>query len=501
MDSIKKKSNEPSRLASNCAGAGRDPSMGKLVAFSATFLVAAIGVALGCSSTPTDPDAVTGPVTYYKDVAPILQEHCQNCHVPGGIAPFALTTYEGTKGYAGIMVGQTGSRLMPPWGAQETSDCTPRFGWQHDPRLSKKQINTLKAWSDQGVPAGNPNDAPPAIAPFAEGLSSKDIELAPKKPFAITDTSKDTFQCVVLDPGLTQETWVNGVAFIPGNKSIAHHAVIFLDPQRESLKKMGPDGSYPCFGDPGFQTAGLLGAWAPGSVARDYPVNVGMDLKPGTLIVAQMHYHPSVSDPSANQRPDPFKLQLRYSKAPPEYNLVFALIGNLANPVQAGTGLLMDPTDPNALSEFKIPAGSVGKTVTEQFVIPPSLMGNQIPHLSVYGIGVHMHWVGTQGTIRVKRALAYGEDPKEECLVGVPHWDFNWQRAYAYNQPDLTKLPGLSPFDTVTLKCTYDNSLGNPKVVQALKEQGLSQPKDVSLGETTLDEMCLGVYELIFKRL
>jgi hypothetical protein len=62
-------------------------------------------------------------------------------------------------------------------------------------------------------------------------------------------------------------------------------------------------------------------------------------------------------------------------------------------------------------------------------------------------------------------------------------------------------LPGLSPFDTITLKCTYDNSMGNSKVVQALKEQGLSAPKDVHLGETTLDEMCLGVYEILFKRL
>lgn len=475
--------------------------MKNLVVFGVAVSFAALGVIAGCSSSPpADPNAVTGPVTYYKDVAPILQDHCQQCHTDGGIAPFALTSYEKARDYAGIIVGQTGSRLMPPWGAQETSECTPRFGWKHDPRLSQRQINVLKAWSDQGTPAGNPSDAPPAAAPFSDALPNANVSLAPMKPFTITDTSKDTFQCVVLDPNLTQETWVNGIAFVPGNKAIAHHAVLFLDPNRESLKKMGPDGTYPCFGDPGFQTTGLLGAWAPGAGPRDYPSNIGMDLKPGTLIVAQMHYHPSVSDPSANTRPDDFKMQLRTTTTPPEYNLVFALIGNFANPIMGGTGLYSDPNDPNALSKFIIPAGSVGKTVTQQFVIPPSLNGNDIPHLNVYGVGVHMHWVGTQGVITVKRALAYNDDPKEECLVGVPHWDFNWQRAYAYDQPDLTKLPGLSPFDTITLKCTYDNSMGNPKVVQALKEQGLSAPKDVRLGETTLDEMCLGVYEIIFKR-
>jgi len=495
MEPIRKKNNPTVELASNCARAGEAYVHEKLFGFGG-----AIVAVVACSSTPADPNAVTGPVTYYKDVAPILQDHCQQCHSEGGIAPFALKTYEAAKTYAGMIVGQTGSKLMPPWGAQETSECTPRFGWQHDPRLTQRQINVLKAWSDQGTPAGNPADAPPPAAPFVDGIANPDIELAPQKPFTLTDTSKDTFQCVVLDPKITQETWVNGVAFVPGNKAIAHHAVLFLDPNRESLKKMGPDGTYPCFGDPGFQTAGLLGAWAPGAAPRDYPQNVGMDLKPGTLVVAQMHYHPSVSDPASNQKPDPFKLQLRYAKAAPEYNLVFALIGNFANPVQSGTGLLSNPNDPNSLSKFIIPANSVGKTVTQQFVIPPSLMGNTIPHLYVYGVGVHMHWVGTQGTIKVKRALNYGDDPKEECLIGVPRWDFNWQRAYAYDQPDLSKLPGLSPFDTITLKCTYDNSVNNPKVVEALKEQGLNQPKDVSLGETTLDEMCLGVYEILYKR-
>lgn len=464
-------------------------------ALSLSALAGALIAACSSSSSP----APIGPVTFYKDVLPILQQHCQQCHVDGGIAPFPLVTYEGVKAYAPLMVAQTSQRIMPPWGAQETPDCTPRFGWKHDARLSQREIDVLKAWQDQNEPAGDPNDAPPMPPPAAPGLPSFDVELKPDKPYTITDTSKDSFQCVVLDPKITQETWVNGVAFLPGNKQIAHHAVIFLDPQRESLKKMGPDGTYPCFGGAGLTQTALLGAWAPGVPARDYPSEVGLDIKPGTLVVVQMHYHPAVADPAANMRPDDFKLQLRYAKAPPAYNLVFALIGNFNNRVTVGTGLLYDGSDPDALPTFTIPANTKGKSVTMQFVVPPTLGGSPIPKLSLLGVGAHMHWVGTQATIKVRRATATVDQPESECLLSVPRWDFNWQRGYVYDAP-LDKLPTLSPFDTIDMKCTYDNTLGNPKVVQALKEQGLSQPKDVSLGETTLDEMCLGAYEVIFRR-
>lgn len=464
------------------------------------FCIPAIAAAVAaCSSSSSTTTPNVGPVTFYKDVLPILQQHCQGCHVEGGIAPFSLVTYENAKNYSTLIVAQTQQRLMPPWGAQETKDCTPRFKWQHDPRLTQHEIDVLTGWRDQKMPAGNPSDAPPMPAPVSEDLPNKEIELHPKTPFAITDTSKDTFQCVVLDPNITEDKWINGVGFLPGNKLIAHHAVLFIDPDRESLKKMGPDGTYPCFGGAGLQTTQLLGAWAPGVPARDYPAQVGLPVKPGTLVVAQMHYHPS-TDMQANKRGDDFKLQLRYTKAPPEYNLTFALIGNFANQsIAGGTGLFRDDTDPNALSQFMIPANSSGKTVTMRLVVPPMLNGQPLPKLQLLGVGAHMHWVGTSATIKVQRASVSPDQPENECLLSVPHWDFNWQRGYGYDVP-FDKLPTIGPFDKLDMKCTYENTLSNQKVVKALKDQGLEQPKDVSLGETTLDEMCLGAYEIISKR-
>jgi hypothetical protein len=78
----------------------------------------------------------------------------------------------------------------------------------------------------------------------------------------------------------------------------------------------------------------------------------------------------------------------------------------------------------------------------------------------------------------------------ETCLLHTPKWDFNWQRIYEY---DALANEGVrvKAGDVVHIECTYDNTLDNPGVAEALAEVGLDQPIDVSQGEGTLDEMCL----------
>ncbi|MBI5609609.1 MAG: hypothetical protein HY902_12120, partial [Deltaproteobacteria bacterium] len=88
--------------------------------------------------------------------------------------------------------------------------------------------------------------------------------------------------------------------------------------------------------------------------------------------------------------------------------------------------------------------------------------------------------------------------PEKECLVETPQWDFDWQRIYVYDAP-IDQLPTLGAGDRLRMRCTYDNSMGNPAVVSALKDQGKSQPQDVWLGEQTLDEMCLAVVQILYK--
>jgi hypothetical protein len=99
--------------------------------------------------------------------------------------------------------------------------------------------------------------------------------------------------------------------------------------------------------------------------------------------------------------------------------------------------------------------------------------------------------------IGITRA-APGSEPADECLLQTPNWDFNWQRGYLYDVP-IEQAPSARAGDIINLRCTYDNSLNNSFVVEALEHQGLTEPRDVLLGEATLDEMCLGVFGIAEK--
>jgi hypothetical protein len=115
----------------------------------------------------------------------------------------------------------------------------------------------------------------------------------------------------------------------------------------------------------------------------------------------------------------------------------------------------------------------------------------------LWAVGTHMHYVGTDMRIGIARANP-GDEPAEECLLETPRWDFNWQRGYLYDAP-ISQAPTARAGDIFNLRCTYDNSTQNAFVSNALFEQGLTEPRDVVLGEQTLDEMCLGVFGMAQK--
>jgi hypothetical protein len=82
-------------------------------------------------------------------------------------------------------------------------------------------------------------------------------------------------------------------------------------------------------------------------------------------------------------------------------------------------------------------------------------------------------------------------------MIQTPRWDFNWQRVYNIDA-EVGSFPTVQGGDVITLRCTYDNSLANPFLVEALAEQDMSEPIDVTLGEASLDEMCLLIYGLAY---
>ncbi len=426
---------------------------------------------------------VIGP-TFHKDVEPILQKHCQTCHRSGGIAPFSLFTFKESRPMAGSMKDQTQRGLMPPWGAVTTSECTPPFGWKNDARLSPQELATLAAWVDNGTPEGDPKDAPGPLSFGSGSLPGVNAELAPATPY-VTGGDRDQFRCFVLDPKLTTTRYVNGTFVVPGNPKVVHHAVVFTDPKGESRSLVGADGTYDCPGGPRVTDAGVVAVWAPGALPVELPSNIGYPLAPSTLVVMQIHYHPGGAPAAA---PDTTKLQLRFVDQKPEYYLYTAGIGNFPGPMSGGDGLLPGPDDPASGPEFRIPANNKGHTESMQWTVPKTIPQG----VRLYGIMAHMHLVGVDMKVDLERA-----NGDKACLMQEPHWDFGWQRFYAYDAP-IDQLPPLAPGDKLHLRCTYDNTMGNAHLASELSAQHKTVG-DVLLGEQTTDEMCVTLPQLVVK--
>jgi len=438
--------------------------------------------------------AQTGGPTYTKDVLPILQGSCQKCHVAGGIAPFALTTYDDAKNMIGPIVEATRKRVMPPWGALDTNQCTPPRPWKEDMRLSDAELATLDAWKKAGTPEGTASDAPPPRAPDPSGLPGANFTAQPA-PYQLASSTTDAFRCFVIDPKLAATQYMTGAFFVPGNPTIVHHALLFSDPNRESLAKADANGQYDCPGGSGNAGASLLAAWAPGGVPMELPDGAGAPLEANTLLVMQVHYHPH----GARNDPDSTALQLRLSDAPPAWYAITRLIGNYRGAIgTSGDGLQAGPDD-NGAPRFLIPANASQHTETMRLTVPAKAGSLATPKLYLYSVGAHMHLVGVDEKIWIHRAAgASGSDPQDQCLLQEPQWNFNWQRAYVYDVP-IENLPVVSPGDQLWARCTYDNTTSNAALAASLAAQGKSGPSDVTLGETTLDEMCLGAYTFLAK--
>jgi hypothetical protein len=202
----------------------------------------------------------------------------------------------------------------------------------------------------------------------------------------------------------------------------------------------------------------------------------------------QVHYHPTGSA----QTDAATSLQLRgFHGGIPEYVASTSLVGNARSLKADGMGLQAGPDD-GATPEFRIPAGAAAHTESMLFKLPANLGESRL-----WVLGTHMHYVGTDMRIAIKRGTA-GTEPAEECLLETPKWDFSWQRGYVYDTP-IDQAPTVRGGDVLELRCAYDNSMQNPFVQRALTEQGLAAPRDVVLGEETLDEMCLGIFGIAQK--
>jgi hypothetical protein len=419
---------------------------------------------------------VPASVNWHEHVAPIVVGKCAGCHRDGGIGPFPFTDYEAAAPLADAIAVAVQTGTMPPFGADETEECTFPHPLQDDLRLGDDEKQMLQVWADAGAPEGDPALAAPIPMPPSVTLDSADQRIGIDAAVTI-DGPNDQFLCFSLDPQLTEDRFLKALQVVPGNPKIVHHVLIYVDEDGSSAEQENADGFFPCSG--GSLGGDLVGAWAPGALPNRMPDNAGMYVPAGARLVVNVHFHPTGLGPEVD---DSTAIDLDWHETRPVWAAQLALIGN-----GVGNSLLPGPNDESG-PQFRIPAGAEGHTEEMLFTLPADT-----PEIRFWAVGSHMHYLGQDMLLGVMRA---GE-PEGECLLQTPRYSFEWQRAYAYDA-SLDAVPRAQGGDQIYLRCTYDNTLNNPGVAEALQQQGLTEPVDVFLGEETLDEMCLGVFGVAF---
>ncbi|MBL9124247.1 MAG: redoxin domain-containing protein [Planctomycetaceae bacterium] len=379
------------------------------------------------------------PVTFARDVAPLVWNHCASCHREGEVAPFSLTSYSDCAKRAEQLAEVVRTRYMPPWKAEP--------GFNHfvaERRLTTRQLELFAAWAQGGALEGDPFDLPP-LPKFADGwqLGTPDLIVEMPEPFEIPADGPDLLRWFVLPFKLPPGTDVVGFEFRPGNPRVVHHSIAFLDISGMSRQRdaADPGPGYTNFGGPGFPPAGYLGNWIPGGVPRKLPEGLSLLVPRGSVIALMMHYYPS-------GKPETDRSQIGLHLAP-----------------KAATGPVT--TIPVTQTDIEIPPDAKDFRIAKSYVLPIDA--------TALSATPHMHYPGRE--MRVTAKVPGQTDPIP--LVWIKDWDFNWQGEYHFAAP--IRLPKGTE---ILVEGYFDNTKTNPR-------NPYQELTTVRYGQESTDEMCL----------
>jgi peroxiredoxin len=356
----------------------------------------------GCHIGRVTRASETAKSSYYRDVLPILQNRCQQCHRKGEIGPFALSDYEVVRDWGSTIREAVSERRMPPWPADR------KIGkFQNDISLSDEEISKITQWVDEGCPQGDAAEKPPAkefVTGWNIGKPDKIYSMA--QPYHVPATGVIEYQNFIVSPVFTKDTWVQGVECRFGNRSVVHHMLVLLDFPKDKARSQ--DGL----------NKGFLAAGAPGSTWYTFPPGYAKKIPKGARLRFQMHYTPN-GTPSDDE--SKFGIVLAKGESHQEVQ-TFAL----------GKGDILIPAGDSDHKEWA--SQPVPMDVTLTALIP------------------HMHVRGKSFEFFVQRP-----NGEKERLLSVPHWDFNWQYPYELAEPLV--VPRGSQ---LIVEAHWDNSAKNP---------------------------------------
>jgi hypothetical protein len=382
--------------------------------------VSIILLGAGLSAAP----AGSGTPTFSKDVAPVLYQRCVECHRAGEPAPMPLTTYQEARPWAKAIKQAVLLHVMPPWLAD------PHYGvFRNDRTLTEQDVKTLVAWADAGAPEGDVKQTP-ALPHFETGwnIGKPDVLIDIGKDFAVPPEGTVPYQYFSVPSNFTEDKWVEAAEIRPDKRAVIHHVIVFVQeptatPERRELSN-------------------LLVGYAPGEPPLRFDPGTAKLVKAGSKLLFQVHY-----TPNGKPATDRSYVGLRFAKEPPKYRAVTA---NATN------------------RQFVIPAGDPAYQVTSTWTAKQDI--------TLLGFMPHMHLRGKD----FKYTLVF-PDGREEVMLNVPRYDFNWQLDYLLKSP--IELPKGTRIDCVA---HFDNSPNN--------KYNPDPSKDVKWGDQTWEEMMMGFF-------
>jgi hypothetical protein len=344
-------------------------------------------------------------ISYAKDVAPILEKKCVQCHSQGGIGPFAMTSYEMVKGFSPMIRETIRTDRMPPW------NVAPHVNkFADDKSLTPAEIKTLVHWIEAGAPRGTGPDPLAAKPRVAQQWPLGKPDLVLEIPtYTIPASGVVDYQRPYVANPLTEGKWVKAATYVVGQRQAVHH---FLSGYLKDIPKDGQANES--------RWGASMGGYAVGAEATMWPKNVGTYLPPGGAIGFQAHY-----TPFGKEVTDKSLLGLYFYKDGEKPGLVMR------------NSVVVDNT-------IVIPAGEGRHMETAHIDVPKEML--------LYSAFPHAHYRGYASDLWVQ----YPDGSKKQ-LLAMPRYDFNWQREYTFATPE--KIPAGSK---LIAHYWYDNSKRNP---------------------------------------
>lgn len=372
------------------------------------------------------------PVTYHGRVSRILQRNCQSCHREGESAPFELATYDDAKRMKGMMRYVLQNRLMPPWFA---TDGAHPFG--NAPALTERDRADVLSWIEAGCPEG---DAADAVTPidWTEGwqIGEPDLVVTVPRVFNVPAEGTIDYQYARLRMPLETDRWVKAMEIRPSAPEVVHHVLVLVQyPRRHEKDLVQPE-----FED---GIGGYFAVMVPGQSTNIFPEGTAKFLPRGSSLIFQIHY--TATGKEATDQP---RMAFRFADGEPEREMQTRGVANV---------------------RFRIPPGDPRHEVaaTHRFE----------QDTDVFGFFPHMHLRGTAFRYRLRYP-----DGREEMLLDIPRYDFNWQLYYRLRDPLV--VPAGSVLEVTGW---FDNSADNPA--------NPDPKKTVRFGEQTWEEMMIGYFD------